>query len=73
MLVSLRMPALAGFLLGVFSLCWNLHQGEGRVIPEPKQNVWVTLANMTHQEALCLSTANPENHSITESQNHRII
>ncbi|XP_074713454.1 syncytin-2-like [Strix uralensis] len=55
------MPALAGFLLGVFGLCWNLHQAEGWVVPQPKQNIWVTLANMTHQETLCLSTANPEN------------
>ncbi|XP_049650032.1 uncharacterized protein LOC126035463 [Accipiter gentilis] len=55
------MLVLAGFLLGVFGLYWNLPQGEGWVISQPKQNVWVTLANMTHQDTLCLATATPEN------------
>ena len=61
MLVFPQMPVLAGFLLGVFGLDWNLPQGEGWVVSQPKQNVWVTLANMTHQDTLWLATASPEN------------
>lgn len=28
---------------------------------QPKQNIWVTLANLTGQDALCLSTVSPGN------------
>lgn len=31
------------------------------VDPQPKQNIWVTLANVTQQEMLCLSVASPGN------------
>ncbi|KAM9591460.1 uncharacterized protein ACIBXB_006253 [Morphnus guianensis] len=56
-----KMPVLAGFLLGVFGLYWNLPQGEGWVVSQPKQNVWVTLADMIHQDTTCFATASPEN------------
>ena len=35
MSVFSQMPALAGFLLGVFGLYWNLPQSEGWVVSQP--------------------------------------
>lgn len=34
---------------------------DGWMVPQPKQNVWVTLANITNQETLGLSVASPDN------------
>ena len=50
---------LKGFL-AAFGLLWVTHISEEWMIQQPKQNVWVTLANITHQEAICLSVATPE-------------
>nr|XP_025964554.1 uncharacterized protein LOC112988330 [Dromaius novaehollandiae]XP_025964555.1 uncharacterized protein LOC112988330 [Dromaius novaehollandiae] len=34
---------------------------QGWIVPQPKENVWVTLANVTGQDTICLSTATPQN------------
>lgn len=52
---------LKGLLLAAFGLLWVTHISEEWMIQQPKQNVWVTLVNITHQEAICLSVATPEN------------
>ncbi|XP_051640625.1 uncharacterized protein LOC127469851 [Manacus candei] len=56
-----RVIALVGYLPGVFVLCLMILPVNGWMVPQPKQNVWVTLVEMIHQETLCLSLANPEN------------
>ncbi|RMC19404.1 hypothetical protein DUI87_04014 [Hirundo rustica rustica] len=49
------------FLLTAFGVFETLLLADGWTVPQPKQNVWVTLANITNQETLCLSVASPDN------------
>lgn len=58
MLVPLQTMDHTEFLPTVF---WSTQEGTGwKIPPQPKQNVWVTLAEATHQDTLYLSVYNPE-------------
>ena len=61
MLVFQQVMALGGCLLVVSALCLVILPAEGWMVPQPKKNVWMTLANVTHQDTLYLSIANPDN------------
>lgn len=67
--MSPQVPPQDGCLHGGSShLCHNHHYpylmitaSAVRIPPQPKTNIWVTLADKTGQDMLCLSTASPEN------------
>lgn len=58
---TLTNMAFKGFLLTVFGIFGTQLVTNALVLHQPKQNPWITLANITRQETLCLSEASPDN------------
>lgn len=58
---TLTNMAFKGPLLIVFGIFGSQLLTNALVLHQPKHNLWVTLANITRQETLCLSVASPDN------------
>ncbi|XP_077638722.1 uncharacterized protein LOC144246146 [Lonchura striata] len=56
-----KMSHCAQLVAATLSILLWLHVADGWVVPQPKENVWITLAKSLQQDNLCLAMGNVDN------------